>query len=241
MAGELVLVTGVTGFLAQHVLHALLAAPEQYRVRGTVRSLAAARERVYAALPPSSSADNSQRVELVEVADTASSDLAAALDGVAFVLHVASPYIINNVTDVEAQLLRPAQEGTLNLLRYAAKSPSVRRVVVTSSFAAVTDFTKGGPNRPGVTYTPHDWQPFGREEALAQGGAVAYSASKKLAEKAAWDFVAQEKPQFDLATINPPMIYGKSLPWATRQTLNTSSQAIYNVRLGVFGPPPHER
>lgn len=228
MAGDLVLVTGATGFLAQHVVAAVLAAPELYRVRGTVRSLAASKQRVYSVL--ANPADQA-RVELVEVPDTSSSDLTTAMDGVTYVLHVASPYIISNVTDVDAQLLHPAVEGTLNALRYAATSPTVRRVVVTSSFAAVTDFTKGGPNRPGHVYTPQDWQPFGRTEALAQGGAVAYSASKKLAEKAAWDFVAEQKPHFDLATINPPMIYGASLPWATRKTLNTSSAAIYHVRL----------
>lgn len=84
---SLVLLTGITGFLAAHVLDALLAHPAGYRVRGTLRSLSK-REALLARLAPA----DRERVELVVVEDTASSDLTEALRGVEYVAHVASPY-----------------------------------------------------------------------------------------------------------------------------------------------------
>lgn len=217
----ILLITGVTGFLAAHVLDAALADPKGYRVRGTLRSMSKRDE-----LLSRFSAEDAKRIELVEVAKTESSDLSEAVKGVSLIAHVASPYQLQ-VEDVERDLLVPAIEGTLNLLRYAAKEASVKRVAITSSFAAITDFTKGGPNRPGYTYTKEDWNPFTRQDAK---GPVAYSVSKTLAEKAAWEFVKTERPGFTLATFNPPMIYGPTLQPAVRlSTLNTSSKAIYTL------------
>lgn len=192
-----VLITGITGFLAAHVLDAVLAAPQGFRVRGTLRSLTKADE-LLARFQP----DDAKRIELIEVAKTESSDLSDAVRGVTYIAHTASPYQLQ-VDDVERDLLVPAIEGTLNLLRYAHKEPSIKKVAITSSFAAVTDFTKGGPNRPGFTYTKENWNPYGRKDAV---GPVAYSVSKTLAERAAWDFVQNEKPGFRLSTFNPPMM-----------------------------------
>ncbi|KAE8213094.1 hypothetical protein CF327_g3338 [Tilletia walkeri] len=226
MAGELVVITGITGFVAVHVLKSTLAAPEGYRVRGTLRTLSK-KEGILNLL---SEADRS-RVEFVEVTDTASSELTQALEGATYVLHTASPYQIE-ISDPRKELLEPAVKGTTNLLEYAAKTPSIKRVVITSSFAAVTDFDKGGPNRPGYTYGPEEWLPKTEEDAVAPGalGALTYSVSKKLAEKAAWTFVEEKKPQFDIVTINPPMIYGPTLqPVHRLSSLNTSSKAIYNM------------
>lgn len=223
----LVLVTGITGFLAAHVLDSLLADPAGYRVRGTLRSKASKGDELLNRLSPKDRA----RVELVEVKDTASSDLSEALDGVSYVLHTASPYQLN-VSDAVKDLLEPALEGTLNVLRYAAKQRSVKFIGITSSFAAVTDFKKGGPNRPGFVYTEADWNPAGWKEAVEFGGAgaFAYSASKKVADEAAWKFVEENKPQFGIATFNPPMIYGPTLqPGVKKSNLNTSSKTIYGV------------
>ncbi|EPQ31488.1 uncharacterized protein PFL1_00823 [Pseudozyma flocculosa PF-1] len=233
-SSPLVLITGVTGFLAAHVLDSVLASPHNYRVRGTLRSLSK-RDALLARLAPK----DRDRIELVEVADTATSDLLDAVRGVDYILHVASPYQLN-VEDAERDLLIPAVEGTLNLLRFAKKQGGVKRVVVTSSFAAVTNFEEGGPNRPGFTYTASDWNPSTYEDALKAGGAGAfsYSVSKKLAEQAAYDYVAAERPSFALATVNPPMIYGPTLqPGVTKQNLNTSSRTIYNLVSGADAMP----
>lgn len=127
------LITGITGFLATHVLDATLASPEQYKVKGTLRSTSKS-EAVLSRLSPS----DRSRVALIEVKDTASSDLTEAIKGVDYILHTASPYQLN-VEDAKKDLLVPAVEGTLNVLRYAQKEKSVKRIGITSSFAAVTD------------------------------------------------------------------------------------------------------
>ncbi|KAN0061292.1 hypothetical protein ACQY0O_006138 [Thecaphora frezii] len=225
-AGPLVLITGITGFVATHVLDSVLASPNNYRVRGTLRSLAK-KDAVLSRLSPA----DRERVELIEIEDTATSDLLPAVRRVDYILHTASPYQLD-VKDAEKDLLIPAVEGTLNLLRFAKKEGCVKRVVITSSFAAVTNFNEGGPNRPGFTYTAAHWNPSTYEDALAAGGAGAfsYSASKKLAEQAAHDYVANEHPSFTLATVNPPMIYGPTLqPGVRKKNLNTSSKTIYNL------------
>lgn len=172
-ASPIVLITGITGFLSAHVLDAVLASPENFRVRGTVRSMAK-KDALLARL-----GSNASRVELVQVNATEKDDLTEALKGVTYVAHVASPYQLQ-VEDVEKDLLTPAVEGTLNVLRYSLQEPSVKKIAITSSFAAVTDFNKGGPNRPGYVYTKEDWNPFNREDAK---GPVAYSVSKKLVSR----------------------------------------------------------
>jgi nucleoside-diphosphate-sugar epimerase len=86
-------------------------------------------------------------------------------------------------------------------------APSVRRVVVTSSFAAILDESK--LTDPNTVFSEKSWNPVTLEDAH-KDQATAYRASKKLAEKAAWDFVADKSngAKFDLVTINPPMVYG---------------------------------
>jgi nucleoside-diphosphate-sugar epimerase len=169
-SSPIVLITGVTGFLAAHVLDSVLASPNNYRVRGTTRSLGK-KDALLARL-----GDNAERVELVLVEATEKDDLTEVVKGVTYIAHVASPYQLQ-VDDIERDLLQPAIEGTLNVLRYAQKEPSVKKIAITSSFAAVVDFGAGGPNRPGFTYTQKDWNPLNREDAK---GPVAYAVSKKL-------------------------------------------------------------
>jgi nucleoside-diphosphate-sugar epimerase len=124
------------------------------------------------------------------------------------------------------ELLDPAINGTLNILKEAAKHSAVKRVVITSSFVALLDHAKGisplqlttkeekktenkinkQTNKNhfsnnllvGHTYTEQDWNPVTYEFALTANPVVAYMASKKLAEKAAWDFVKEQKPKFDI-------------------------------------------
>lgn len=253
-SSPLVLVTGITGFLSAHILDSLLSSPENFSIRGTLRSKSKS-DALLSRFTP----EQQKRIELVEVKATESSDLTEAVKGVDYILHVASPFVVD-VEDVQRDLLTPATEGTLNVLRYASKEKSVQFVGITSSFAAVTDMSKGGPNRPGFTYTDKDWNPAGNKEAIEFGGkgGFAYLASKKVAEEAAWDFVEKEKPSFTISAFNPPMIYvsaatsmqapcdfstdprspcsltrhaqGPPLqPGVKKSNLNTSSQAIYGL------------
>ena len=106
-------------------------------------------------------------------------------------IHTASPFILN-AEDYEKDLFRPAIDGTLSVLRATQKyNDNVKRVVITSSFAANYDPSQG--LHPGYTYTDADWAPFTRDGPVEGGAFVAYLASKTFAERAAWDYVEQEK------------------------------------------------
>lgn len=105
----------------------------------------------------------------------------------------------------------------------------MKRVVLTSSFAAIIDLGKGA--RPGYTYTEEDWNPVTYEQAAKKDadGGIAYCASKTLAEKAAFDFVKKNKTLFQVMSICPPMIYGPAAHTADLEHLNTSSADIYRL------------
>ncbi len=127
---------------------------------------------------------------------------------------------------MERDLLSPAIKGTTEILKaIKAHAPQVKRIVITSSFAAIVDLSKG--TRPGYTYSEKDWNPVTYEEAKAGNGSTAYCGSKTFAEKAAWEFVEKEKPNFTVSTINPPMIYGPLDQDASIDHLNTSSKDVY--------------
>jgi nucleoside-diphosphate-sugar epimerase len=99
-----------------------------------------------------------------------------------------------NVTDTKKDLLDPAILGTTGVLKAIKKNaPTVKHVVITSSFASILDASKG--NYPGHTYSEKDWNPITLEEADLNP-AYGYRASKTFAEKAAWEFVEKEKPNF---------------------------------------------
>ena len=146
------------------------------------------------------------------------------------VIHTSSPFH-HNFKDPQTEMLDPAIIGTTGILKAIKKSaPTVKRVVVTSSFASVINPFEG--NRPGYTYTEADWDPVTKEQALSDR-ANSYRGSKTLAEKAAWDFVEQEKPSFTLATMNPPLVLGPVLPYLqTLDNLNTSNLRIADILTG---------
>lgn len=115
--------------------------------------------------------------------------------------------MILGATDFEAQLFRPAVDGTVNLLEAIQNSnANVSRVVITSSIASILDPLQG--QRPGYVYTEKDWNPVSKEAAIESGNAVlAYLASKTIAEKAAFDYVEKNKVrptlQITLDSISP--------------------------------------
>ncbi|CAI7670764.1 unnamed protein product [Penicillium bialowiezense] len=221
---QTILITGASGFVASHVLALFLHGG--YNVRGTVRSVATA-ETVRQGFPQYESQLSFAIVE--DVGKLGAFD--AAVEGVSGVIHTAAPFQVFGVEDNERDLLRPAIDGTLNILNAVhAHAPQVQRVVLTSSFAAMSNPTKG--SWPGHVYSEADWNPMTYEVAAAKGAhaALAYSTAKALAERAAWDFVESKKPHFDIATILPPMIYGPNInATANLGKLNTSSADIYRL------------
>lgn len=146
------------------------------------------------------------------------------------VIHTASPFHFN-VTDVQKQLLDPAIIGTTGILKSIKKSaPTVKRVVITSSFASIVDGKQG--TRPSHTYSEDDWNPITKEEA-PQNPANGYRASKTFAERAAWDFVEQEQPNFTLATMCPPLVLGPIVHYLNSlDSLNTSNQRVRDIIQG---------
>ena len=190
-----ILVTGGSGFIGSHCLLQLLAAGHQ--VRTTVRSLK--REGDVRAMLKEGDAAPADRLSFFEANLESDAGWPPAVDGCEYVLHVASPFppaIPRN----EDELIRPAREGTLRVLR-AARDAGVKRVVLTSSFAAI-----------GYGQEPRD-TPFNETNWTDPSGADVqpYTKSKTLAERAAWDFIAREGGQLELSVINPVGVFGPIL------------------------------
>ncbi|HEY4453112.1 MAG TPA: aldehyde reductase [Pseudonocardiaceae bacterium] len=190
---ELVVVTGSSGFVGAHTIVRLLNAG--YQVRTTVRS--SRREADVRAMVKEGGADAA--LSVVEADLTADAGWAEALAGSDAVLHVASPFPATDPEN-EDDLIIPAREGTLRVLR-TARAAGVRRAVVTSSFAAI------GYGHPGKgPFTEADWTD------LAGDDVTAYIKSKTLAERAAWDFVASDEGRgLELSVVNPVGIFGPVL------------------------------
>jgi len=221
--GKTVLITGGSGFVAAHVLTAFLS--RGYNVRTTVRSQESA-EKVKKS--HSIYLDQLSFAIVPDVQTPGAHDEAVKdVDGV---IHTASPFVMS-VEDNERDLLNPAVKGTTSVLTSIQKyAPQVKRVVITSSFAAIVDVTKG--QRPGYTYSEKDWNPVTYAEASKKetDGATAYCASKTFAERAAYEFVEKNAPSFTVSSINPPMVYGPAQHTITSlDKLNTSSADIYRL------------
>jgi nucleoside-diphosphate-sugar epimerase len=192
-----VLVTGASGFIGLHCVLQLL--QQGYRVRGTVRSRARAQE-VREAMEANVDVELGDRLEIVEADLTQDDGWADAVRGCTYVLHVASPFP-NRAPEHEDELIKPAMEGTLRVLK-AAAGVGVRRVVVTSSLAAVSG---GHPVDNSRVYTEEDWSIVDR--------CPPYPKSKTLAERAAWDFVEslEGDTPMELCVINPGAVLGPVL------------------------------
>jgi nucleoside-diphosphate-sugar epimerase len=193
MSDELVVVTGGTGFVAVHCILRLLT--DGTPVRATVRD--PGRADGLRALVRLGGADPTG-LDII-AADLLDDDgWPAAMRGATHVLHVASPFPTRQPRH-EHELIAPARDGTLRVLR-AARDAGVLRVVQTSSFAAI-----GYGPHPGRRFIEEDWTDPDRP------GISAYVKSKTLAERAAWDFVDREGGDLELAVVNPVGVFGPAL------------------------------
>jgi nucleoside-diphosphate-sugar epimerase len=189
-----VLVTGGTGFIGAHCILQLLEGGHQ--VRTTVRDLR--RESDVLAMLKVGGIEPGNRLNVVaaDLERDAGWDVAAA--GCDYVLHVASPFPMT-MPEHEDDLIIPAREGALRLLR-AARDAGVKRVVLTSSFAAIGYGLKQQPPRFDESF----WTDL-------DGPVAPYPKSKTLAERAAWDFVAREGGALELSVVNPVGVFGPVL------------------------------
>ncbi|KAK4278705.1 hypothetical protein QN277_016514 [Acacia crassicarpa] len=217
-AGKLVCVTGASGYIATWLVKLLL--HRGYTVKATVRdpndpkkvdhllNLDGAKERLH--------------LIKANLLDEGSFDL--VVEGCEGVFHTASPAYFD-VKDPQAELLDPAVKGTLNVLKSCAKFPSVKRVVLTSSMAAVSYNRK--PKTPEVV-VDESWF---SDPDFCRASQLWYMLSKTLAEEAAWKFTKENN--IDMVTINPTMVIGPLL----QPTLNTSAAAILNIINGAHTFP----
>src|SRR3569833_3238349 len=190
-----VLVTGGSGFIGAHCILQLLAAG--HRVRTTVRNLARRDDAL--AMLRHGGAVSTENLTFQAADLMADAGWAEAAKGCDTVLHVASPLPLSVPKD-ENELIVPAREGTLRVLR-AAREAGVRRVVLTSSFAAIG---YGHPPRA----EPFDETAWTNVEGTSL---QPYVKSKALAERAAWEFLAREGGGLELATVNPVAVLGPAL------------------------------
>ncbi|THD36979.1 MAG: aldehyde reductase [Sphingomonas sp.] len=213
-----VLVTGGSGFVGGHVILQLLAAGHE--VRTTVRNLA--KEDAVRDTLASAGATDLGKLTFFAADLEKDAGWAEAVAGCDYVQHVASPFPIAQPKD-ENELIRPAVDGTLRVLR-AARDAGVKRVVQTSSFAAV-GYGHGHRDTP---YTEEDWTDV-------DGPAVQpYMKSKTLAERAAWDFIAREGNGMELAVVNPVGIFGPAL----NNDLSTSIELVKRMLEGALPGAP---
>jgi nucleoside-diphosphate-sugar epimerase len=195
MSDELVLVTGGSGFIGSHCILQLLAAG--HPVRTTVRSLK--REGDVRAMLKQGGAEPGDRLSFVAADLENDAAWPKAVAGCTYVLHVASP-LPPSAPKHEDELIVPAREGTLRVLR-AARDAGVKRVVLTSSFVAI-----GYGHKPQTKpFTESDWTDPNVK------GLSAYGKSKTLAERAAWNFMSSEGGGLELSVVNPVAVFGPLL------------------------------
>ena len=219
----LVLVTGASGYIAAHVIEQLHE-KGTYRIRGTVRD--ASNE---AKTKPIRKLKGGDSVELVSANLTSAEEWKAAVKGCTYVLHVASPFPLKSPKN-EDELIRPAREGALNVLKACAEeagSPGrqLQRVVLVSSIAAISN----GMDGPSDTYSEENWSD---EKVLRP-----YEKSKLLAERASWDFVKEleDGKKFEFSVVCPAVVMGPALTAtsASGSSLLTVSQILGNKVPGV--------
>ncbi len=191
---QTVLVTGGTGFVGIYCILQLL--QQGYKVKTTLRSLN--RKDEVTGLLKQAGISSFESLSFVEADLTNDQNWDQAVDGCTYVLHIASPFPAGEPEDAN-ELIVPARDGALRVLK-AARDAGVKRVVLTSSFAAI-GYSK---NPKGHVFTELDWT----DPELT---AMAYIKSKTIAEKAAWDFISSEGAGMELTVINPVGIFGPAL------------------------------
>lgn len=205
----IVLVTGASGYLAAHIVKVLQ--DDGYKVRGTVRNL---EDETKVKPLKELCADASHPLELVEADLLKEETWESAVKGCTYVIHTASPFPSTPPPNPD-DVLKPAVDGTKVVLKACAEAGTVKRVVITSSVAAIHGEMV---MEEGKVYTEGDWT--NTESASLD----LYSKSKTLAERAAWDFVKElsEDKKFELAVVNPGLVFGPVI----NGTVSTSIEII---------------
>jgi dihydroflavonol-4-reductase len=217
---EKVLVTGATGFIGLHCIQQLL--NQGYQVNGSLRSMDRKGEVIESLENNNTPVEHLSLFELDLMSDNGWD---TAMEGCDYVLHVASPFVLSN--ESLDFFVKPAVEGATRALKFAKKN-NVKKVVLTSSFAAVGDTFDGT-----VSFDESHWSDTTNDRMSN------YSISKTLAEKAAWDYVKDNDVDFKLSVINPTAVIGPSLSKdigvsnsLILRLLNGSMPALAKIHIG---------
>ena len=216
-----VLVTGASGYIASWLVKYLL--ESGHTVHGTVRdpSKKAGLEHLHAL-----AAKHGDRLKLFKADLLAQGSYDAPMQGCELVMHTASPFVIQGIKDPQEELVRPAVEGTRNVLESANRTPSVKRVVLTSSVASIFGDNIDALKVPNGTFTEEHWNTTSSLDHQP------YSYSKVAAEKEAWA-IQKKQSRWDLVTINPAFVLGPSL---TKASASTSLVFIRQISNGTMYP-----
>lgn len=216
-----VMVTGASGYIAGWIIKYLLDAG--HTVHATVRDPGKASStdhlRKVAAGTP-----GSLKFFKADLLDAGSFDLAAT--GCDVVMHTASPFVLDGYTDANEALVRPAVEGTRNVLAAVQQAATVKRVVLTSSVAAIYGDHAELATIPSGMFGEDHWN---TTSTVTHGP---YQYSKVAAERAAWE-VARSQSRWDMVSINPAMVYGPAL---TTSSQSGSIDTLVRMGKGKFGP-----
>ncbi|WP_267402514.1 MULTISPECIES: aldehyde reductase [unclassified Chryseobacterium] len=213
-ANKTVLVTGGTGFLGIHTILQLL--HQDFNVKTTLRSLS--KKDVILKAVQQGGIEDFSNLSFYEADLTEDKNWAEAVKNCDYVLHVASPFPAKDPKD-ENELIIPARDGALRILK-AAREAGVKRVVLTSSFAAVGYTT----NIENHVFTEKDWTDSNAE-------LPAYIKSKTLAEQSAWKFIEKEGNGLELSVINPVGIFGPVIGGITSASLDVAVSEILKGNL----------
>lgn len=218
-----VLLTGITGFLGSHTAIQLL--NRGYLVRGTMRDLGR-KEGIINAIAKHAPTEN---LELIQAELTSPTDWTIATQDIHYVQHIASP-LPRTMPKDENDLIVPAREGVINVLK-ASMENGVKRVVMTSSVVAIG---YGHENNNRI-FTENDWT-----NITDRKDTNAYIRSKTIAEKAAWDLIPDFNQKTELVMVNPVVILGPVLekdyatsPMLVRKLMNGEIPALGNFGFSI--------
>jgi len=214
-----VLVTGGAGYLASWIVKMLL--EDGINVNATLRDPSDSHKVAHLRAMSQASAG---KLKLFKSDLLQNGSFDEPMQDCELLIHTASPFFLTGIKNPEEELIRPAKEGTRNVLGSAKKNPTVKRIVLTSSIMAIygdnadIDLTKNG------IFTENDWN------VTSSVAHQPYSYSKTVAEKEAWA-IAREQDQWDLLTINPGWILGPSV---SKRTGATSIRTMIEFGNGTY-------